>query len=345
MPDQRSRRPLIIPVFIPNQGCHHRCIFCEQEKITAQQVRPVSADTVREVVERAVRSPGFDSRRSAEVAFYGGTFTGLPEEKMVELLRAVGPYIEAGHIQSLRASTRPDAIHAKALHLMRRWGVSTVELGVQSMDNRVLDLSGRGHRAEETSRAVTLLKEYGFKVGIQLMPGLPGDSHAVFMKTVDEVLALHPDMVRLYPVLVIRGTELARLFRVGAYRPLDLDEAVGTCAESCVRFEREGIPVIRIGLMSSSSLRDPGMILAGPWHEAFGFLVRSEIYHRGIASSLPGMGEAERIRLLVHWREMSLLRGHRNRGLRLIEQKTGAIVEQVRPHEALGPGEIRVEIL
>ncbi|MBN1102361.1 MAG: radical SAM protein [Deltaproteobacteria bacterium] len=345
MPDQRPRRPLIIPIFIPNQGCPHRCIFCQQEEITGQRTRPVSGRMVQEIIEIAIRSQGFHRATEPEVAFYGGTFTRLPAEKMEELLGAVTPYIHKGYFRSVRVSTRPDAVNEKQLDRMKHLGVSTVELGAQSMDNRVLEMSRRGHTAGDTIRAFRLLRKYGFRVGLQLMPGLPGDTETVFMSTISQVIDLHPDMVRLYPALVIRGTELEAWYLCGRYRPLSLDVAVRICREGCMALEGAGIPVIRIGLMSSPSLREQGAIAAGPWHEAFGFLVRSEIYHRRIAPCLPKPGEAKRIRLKVHWKEASLLRGHRNSGLRLIEEKTGARIEELSPVKTLGPGEIEVERL
>jgi histone acetyltransferase (RNA polymerase elongator complex component) len=206
-------------------------------------------------------------------------------------------------------------------------------------------MSRRGHTAEDTIKAFRLLRKYGFRLGIQLMPGLPGDSETVFMSTVRHVIDLHPDMVRIYPTLVIRGTELEAWYLGGRYRPTSLDEAVRICQEGCMALEAAGIPVIRIGLMSSPSLREQGVIVAGPWHEAFGFIVRSRIYHKRIDPCLPKPGEARRIRLKVYWTEVPLLRGHRNSGLRLIEEKTGTTIEEILPVKTLGPGEIEVERL
>jgi histone acetyltransferase (RNA polymerase elongator complex component) len=213
------------------------------------------------------------------------------------------------------------------------------------MDNNVLELSRRGHRAEDPIVGVHRLKAYGFRVGIQLMPGLPGDTEQGFMRTVDQVLALKPDMVRLYPTLVIRGTELETRYLEGRYRPLSLQDAVRICRESCTRFEENGIPVIRIGLMSSPSLLEEETIVAGPWHRAFGFLVRSEIHRQRIESLLPGPGTAEKIRLRVPWREIPLVRGYENSGLRAIEEKSGAKVVEVRADDSLSPGQIEVDVL
>jgi histone acetyltransferase (RNA polymerase elongator complex component) len=298
---------------------------------------------VRAILDQAVHSTSFDSGRNPEAAFYGGTFTGLPEERMKALLAAVKPYLEAGVIRSIRVSTRPDFIDGERLAILKAWGVETVELGVQSMDDRVLTLARRGHTVADVTAAVRLLKDGGFRVGAQLMPGLPGDSAETFRATIEAVLALRPDMVRLYPAVVIAGTGLARMFDAGAYRPLTLDEAVERCVEGTIRLERNGIPVIRIGLMSSPSLLEPGRIIAGPWHPAFGFLVRSAIYHEAITSELPARGTAGKIAIFAPGSEIPLLRGHGNLGIQLIERKTGARVVGTVADDTLPGGRIRIE--
>lgn len=342
MSNRKPSRPLIVPIFIPNQGCPHRCIFCHQENITAQSSRPISGSIVKKILELALDSVKFNVREKREFAFYGGTFTGLPFKKMKELLDAVKPYLREGHFESIRVSTRPDALDERRLELMRSSGVSTVELGAQSMDNGVLEMSKRGHSAQETIKAVSLLRQYGFKIGIQLMPGLPGDSEEKFMKTVDKVIELHPDMVRLYPAVVIRGTEWAAWYKEKRYEPLQLEEAVRICHQSCVRLESNGIPVIRIGLMATPSLLQEGQVIAGPWHEAFGFLVRSSIHQKKIEPYLSRPGEFSKIRIKAPSREIPLVRGYKNLGLRLIEKKTGARVLGVFADDSLASGQIGI---
>ena len=270
------------------------------------------------------------------MAFYGGTFTNLSPARMHELLEAVAPYLNKGVFESIRVSTRPDSLDEDRLAIMKRSGVRTVELGVQSMNDRVLTLSARGHTAEDSVRAVHLLRDTGFSIGVQLMPGLPGDSREIFLSTIDKVIALAPDMARIYPALVIRGTGMARLYQEGRYRPLKLDQAVEWCVESCMRLEKAEIPVIRMGLMSSPTL-------AGPWHPAFGFLVRSSIYRKCIESQLPSPGEQQRIRVRVRGSELSLLRGYKNEGLGWIASRTGARVLSVEADLTLQPGRIEVE--
>ena len=338
-------RPLIIPIFITHAGCPHRCLFCDQEKITAQTHHLPGPEKVRKTLDAAIDTHGFDPNRNAELAFYGGTFTGLKKTRMESLLKAAAPYVRSGMVQSIRISTRPDSLDEERLAILKAYGVSTVELGVQSMNDRVLALSQRGHSAEDTITAVRMLKDHGFQVGIQLMPGLPGDSREEFSATTKKVLALKPHMVRLYPALVIQGTGLARMHSEGAYQPFSLEEAVDLCVESVLLFEGNGIPVIRIGLMSSPSLLEKGRIVSGPWHPAFGFLVRSAIHLRGIASDLPVPGDAEQIRIYTPMREIPLVRGYKNRGLQKIEQITGARVMGVVPDDTVPLGRIRLEMI
>jgi histone acetyltransferase (RNA polymerase elongator complex component) len=339
------KRVLIVPIFIPYEGCPYRCIYCQQEKITSQSAHPIDGSTIKQTLQNATNSTGFDTSSEPEVAFYGGTFTRLSLGRMKEALEAVAPFIRKGLLKSIRVSTRPDSLQEEQLHLMKKRGVATVELGTQSMDDRVLELSRRGHTARDTMESVHLLRTHGFKVGIQLMPGLPGDSEDTFLKTVDEVIKLQPDMVRLYPTLVIKGTELATWYEENRYHPLSLDAAVKICHRSCVRLEQRGIPVIRIGLMSSPTLLLSDEIVAGPWHSAFGFLVRSEIHQEKIASCLPRRVVADRMRLRVPPREIPLVRGYKNRGLRLIQEKTGAKVVDTIGDDAVPSGQVRVEVL
>ncbi len=333
---------LIVPVFIPNQGCPHRCIFCEQEKITSQPVKTIDKTHVELILNQALGSKRFDPEQKPEIAFYGGTFTGLPFDQMVDLLNTAAAYIAGGRFYGIRVSTRPDALDDERLKALKHYGVSTVELGVQSMDDRVLNLSNRGHTEKDITIAVRRLKKQGFKVGVQLMPGLPGDSEKTFCSTITKIIRLHPDMARLYPVLVIQNTALARLYKNGAFQPLQLDEAVEICAESCMRLESKGVPVIRIGLMSSPSLLEKGRIVAGPWHPSFGFLVRSAIYQKNIKPTLSAAGKATRIEIIVSERDVPLLRGYKNQGLRAIEKISGAKVIQIQADDVIPRGSIRV---
>ena len=336
-------KPLIVPVFIPHQGCPHRCIFCEQEKITSQKKVDINEEYLKTIVERAIASKNFDRHRAPEIAFFGGTFTGIPLEIMKELLHTASAYLEKGLFHSIRVSTRPDAIDQGRLTMMKEYGVRTVELGAQSMDDGVLNLSNRGHSALDTEEACRTLRDEGLRLGIQLMPGLPGETNEIFFETIHRVISLRPDFVRLYPALVISGTGLARLYEEGKYSPLGLHKAVDLCVEACMMLEREGITVIRIGLMSSPSLLEPGRIIAGPWHPAFGHLVRSAIYQKGIEDNLLGTKNVDAINIYARESDISLLRGYKNSGLELIKKNTGAELIKILSDNSIQPGKIRIE--
>ncbi len=345
MSSKSRRRDLIIPVFIPFLGCPHKCIYCQQERITGETNKHNHAEDVTGLIEQAIRSPKYKTAVSREVAFYGGTFTSLGMEYMSELLGAVEHYIKHNEIDSIRISTRPDEIDERRLELIRSYGVTTVELGVQSMNDEVLRRSGRGHTSEHTVNAISLLKKHGFKTGVQLLPGLPGDSYDIFQATIDSVIALAPDMARIYPAIVIKGTGLAELYRSGKYEPLSLDEAVRICSISCARLEENGINVIRMGLMSTPSLLEEGEILAGPWHDAFGFLVRADIYLKKVIPSLSVPGSASIIGIRMPEREIPLLRGYKNGGVKKIEEACGAEIKYIRPDNHMLSGRIEVDII
>jgi len=191
--------------------------------------------------------------------------------------------------------------------------------------------------------SVRLLNKHGFRVGIQLMPGLPADSPERFLGAIRKVIKIKPDMVRLYPAIVIKGTELERLYYINEYRPLSLGEAVTICHESCIQLESQGIPVIRMGLMSSPSLTDAGQIVAGPWHDAFGFLVRSSIHQSAIEPYLPYRGSVQRFGLRAPNREIPLIRGYKNQGLGSIEDKTEAKVVYIKPDDSVPFGRVEVD--
>lgn len=302
-------------------------------------------DDIKTTIELALGSKRFASQAPREIAFYGGTFTSLPTASMEGMLGAVRPFMKAGAIGAIRLSTRPDSIDEEKLDILQSYGVSTVELGAQSMDNEVLTLSNRGHTAGDTINAVQLLRKKGFKVGVQLMPGLPGDSRKVFMDTIDKVIGLRPHMARLYPTLVLKGTRLAQWYQGGRYNPMGLEETVSVCKDACMQLEASGIPVIRIGLMSSPSLLNKGEIIAGPWHPCLGFLVRSAMHIDRVRPYLPALGEARTIILRAPRRDIPLLKGYRNGGLRHLESVTGTTIDKIFPDDSIAQGEVAYDAL
>jgi histone acetyltransferase (RNA polymerase elongator complex component) len=284
--------PMIIPFFLMNRGCPHRCLFCN-ERLTAGDLpesitKAAFAKTVRAHLRGTGRKHG-----SVQIAFYGGTFTGMERKEQRRLLECAAPFLREGSVDGIRLSTRPDEIGTEELDILEAFGVTTIEVGAQSLDDEVLLRSRRGHSAADTVRAVILLKERGFKTGIHLMAGLPGDNRDRFCRTIDRVIALGPDMVRIHPTIVLRDTALAGAFREGRYLPLTIAEAVGQCKEALKELTRAGIPVIRLGLQATRELQGPGAVVAGPFHPSFRSLVESALLREMAAALLTAAGPGE----------------------------------------------------
>ena len=303
-------RPLIIPIFIPQEGCQHRCVYCDQPTISGVSQVAWSPTSIRNYVQGYLAN---NKRHPVQVAFYGGSFTLLPEARQRLFLESVQDFLKRGQVNSLRVSTRPDGVGSEELRLLQTMGVQTIELGAQSLSNRVLTASARGHSAAEIYDATWRLHEYGFEVGLQLMPGLPKDSRETFFHTVDKTIALSPSFVRLYPTVVLSSTPLELLYRRGLYRPLSLREAVDWCKEAKQRFDRAGIQVIRMGLQPTVSLEQPGRIIAGPYHPAFGQLVNGAVW-RDLISPILTKASSLASRLVIHApaQQLNDIRGHRN---------------------------------
>ena len=270
----RSRK-LIIPVFVPHLGCPHDCCFCNQRKISGETEAPTYDSVVAKIKEYKDIALNYGS---VEIAFYGGSFTAIPWCQQEMLLKAAKEGCKfLGFEPEFRASTRPDCIDDEVLDRLSMYGVKTIELGVQSMDDEVLKLSGRGHLAEDTVKAAELIKKHGIVLGIQTMPGLPGSSYETEIFTAKKVIELMPSMVRIYPTIVIKGTELEQMYLTGEYKPLELDAAVRICAELTGLYEASGVKVIRTGLQSSDNISTDGEVAAGPYHPAFGEMVKSRM--------------------------------------------------------------------
>lgn len=322
---------MIIPFFIPHSGCPHQCVFCNQRRITGQNEVPhpsVFQNKIREFL-------GTDYSRPAWVAFYGGSFTALSPGIQQACLEPVQPFIEAGRIQGIRISTRPDCISEEILIRLQKYQVRIIELGIQSMDDGVLMRSGRGHTASDSIRAVQLLKAYGFGTGLQLMPGLPGDCKETFMETVGQAVKLAPDFVRIYPALVIRDTPLENLFKAGQYSPLPLDAAVALCKKALLQFESAGIDVVRIGLQPSEELERPGTIAAGPYHPAFRQLVESSILLDRMRAVLTGGAASGRAVLTVNPGDLSNAVGQKRANITALKQEFGLRQLSIRTEAAV----------
>jgi histone acetyltransferase (RNA polymerase elongator complex component) len=279
-----------IPVFISHFGCPNSCVFCNQKKITGIET-DVSADELETIIEDYLKTLPKESKK--EVAFFGGTFTGISIELQKSYLEVVKKYIIQGVIDGIRLSTRPDYISIEILSMLKEYGVTTIELGVQSLDSKVLELSGRGYSPDKVFEAVRMIKDSGINLGIQLMPGLPGSSNENDFISAKKVVGMKPDMVRIYPTLVINKTHMEKMYYDGTYSPMTLKEAVERVVPIYALFEKSDINIIRVGLQPSDDLREEGVIVAGPFHPAFRELIEGDIYYSFLSKKIDKDGKIE----------------------------------------------------
>lgn len=282
------KKQYIIPIFVPHLGCPNECTFCNQRKISGQQ-KNVTEEDVKSTIEYYLDS--FKEKDAkVEVAFFGGSFTAIEAELQERLLKTAYEYIEAKKVDSIRVSTRPDCIDKEVLKRLKKYKVKTIELGVQSTDNYILDKCKRGHTFEDVKKASRMIRWRGFTLGHQMMVGLPESTALDELNTAKDLAKLKPKIVRIYPVLVIRGTELEREYLDGEYEPLSVDQAVERCKELCYFFNKKKITVIRIGLQNTDTICDPKKagsdVVAGPYHETFRQLVESSMYYDTIVDKI-----------------------------------------------------------
>lgn len=266
----------IIPVFIPHRGCPNDCVFCNQKVITARTA-DVSPGDVKRIIEQYLPTLQGRGIETIELAFFGGSFTGLPIEEQTQFLKVAKEYKDAGLIDKIHMSTRPDYINREILDNLKFYGTDVIELGVQSFDPEVLQASNRGHSTDDIYIACDLIKEYGFQLGIQLMIGLPGDSLDKCIASAKAAVSISPSVARLYPTVVIDDTELAAMFARGEYAPLTQDEAVHITKEMYKILDAAGINIIRVGLKSTDLVNENGNIQGHTYHPAFRQLVEGEI--------------------------------------------------------------------
>lgn len=329
-----SARAFVLPVFVPHLGCPHHCVFCNQSRISGEE-KPADAEAVRALLQEA----GADPTKERQLAFYGGSFTAIPVREQTALLQAAHEGIERGIIASIRLSTRPDAIDLDVLQRLRAYGVRTVELGAQSMDDEVLRLSGRGHSAADVRRAARMLSDAGFELILQMMTGLPGDTEEKSLNTAREFISLHPDGVRIYPTVVVRDTALYALWKRGEYREHSVEDALRVCAKLLPLFEEAGIPVIRLGLNPTEELSG-GAAVAGAYHPAFGELVRSRILLERAEKLLTGVKPGSRVLFSVPQRQLSQFLGQHRQNVAVLKSRFA--LEELRVEaDPANSGEIR----
>ena len=317
---KQKNKSLIIPIFIMNSGCPHRCIFCNQ-KITAGNFPPRITRNFFDDEVKSYLSRNTNKYSNIEIAFYGGSFTGIDKDYQETLLSWANSYVDNGQVNSIRISTRPDYIHKDILSLLKKYNVSTVEIGAQSFNDEALRFAQRGHDAAATILAIKKLKDSGFSTGLHLMVGLPQDTPDGFTDSINKTIELMPDTVRLHPVIVLEGTSLAEEFRRGNYKPLELTEAVDLCRIAWEKLSVAGIRVIRIGLQVTDAMENEGAILAGPFHPAFGSLVLSSLFYNSTLRLLANIPQkAKELRFNVSSQDISSFRGMANANFAAIKK-------------------------
>jgi len=307
----------IIPIFVPHVGCPNDCVFCNQRKISGTLVPPTAERVKRDIVTALENIAG----ASAELAFYGGSFTAIPQEDQIDLLSAVSPFLLSGQVSKIRVSTRPDCIDKYRIDLLKSFGVETVELGTQSLDDEVLRLSGRGHTAEDTENAVRLLRENSMNFILQMMTGLPGDSREKSIRTAERIVSLAPNGVRIYPTVIIKDTALYDMWQSGEYEEHTVEQAVEWCADIVTIFRENNIPIIRLGLNPTDDL-SAGEAVAGAYHPALGELVYSRIYLRKARALLSG-AEGKAVVIGVAKGRTSLMIGQKRVNINVLMNEFG----------------------
>lgn len=282
------KKEYIIPIFVPHLGCPNKCVFCNQTKITGKQ-KQVTAEEARKIIDEYL-SNFKDKENKVEIAFFGGSFTAIDEKIQNELLEVAYEYVQRGLVDSIRISTRPDYITKDILKRLKKYKVKTIELGVQSTNNYVLAKAKRGHTFEDIKKASKLIRFYGFNLGHQMMVGLPESTALDEVNTAKDLIKLKPKIVRIYPVLVIKDTELEEDYNKGEYEPLSVTQAVERCAEIADLFNKKKINIIRIGLQNTEEITDPeketSQVVAGPYHPAFRQLVEGRLWYNAIVSQI-----------------------------------------------------------
>lgn len=330
-------RQMTIPIFIPHQGCGHSCTFCNQKTISGQEDAMLTQAQMKTEIDSWLSRSQNHSR--VEIGFFGGSFTGLEDSIQIMALELAKSYLDQGLIQGIRLSTRPDYLGDPIIERLVQYGVTLVEIGVQSFSEEVLVRTKRGHASDVIEPAVLRLKNAGIQVGIQLMIGLPGDTPQSFHNTIETTVGLRPDCVRLYPTLVLEDTALAQEFRLGEYKPLSIEEAVVLAESAYSRLLEEHIPVIRMGLQSSEALSEAHLCLAGPHHDAFRDLVESARYKRLMKRDLEQGLVHSHMRVKVNPKHVSFFSGQKKANILWLKEN-GIEISKIIPDESVGLYEV-----
>lgn len=317
------KKEYIIPIFVPHLGCPNDCTFCNQKKISGQK-KSVTGEEVKGIIEYYLNNFK-DQDKTVEIAFFGGSFTGIDTNIQEELLSAANEYIKAGKVDSIRISTRPDYINQDILDLLKKYNVQTIELGVQSANDFILNKCKRGHSFDDVKNASKLIRKNKIRLGHQMMVGLPESSQKDEIETAKKLIKLHPKMVRIYPVLVIKDTKLAEDYASGEYKPNTLEQAVETCAILLKMFENKKIDVIRVGLQNTDEICSPenenSQVVAGPYHPAFRQLVESRICYDEFAKKIQKLNnKVSVVKVRVNGALINNFVGHKRENIKRIKE-------------------------
>ena len=325
-------RHINIPVFIPHLGCPNQCVFCNQRSISEHQ--DFCEEGIRDEIEQVLST--LHDGDEAEIAFFGGSFTGIDRALMCRLLDLAQDYVRAGRVQSIRLSTRPDYIDDEVLSILSRYSVKTIELGLQSMDDAVLSTCRRGHTAAQAERACCAVVSAGFSLVGQMMIGLPGATPESEIKTANKICELGASAARIYPTVVFYDTPLCEMAQHGLYAPLSVDETVKRTAPVLQIFRARALPCIRVGLCATESLTSPDAVYAGPNHPALGELILGECLYQGTKQAVLQAGLAgQSIILEVPPRELSATIGQHRCNIEKLQRETGVTVHRVKANESL----------
>ncbi len=337
----------IIPIFVPHLGCPNDCIFCNQKSISGQK-KNITKEDAKKIIDNYLESIK-DNKNEKEIAFFGGSFTGIEEEKQEELLSLAYEYVKAKKVNSIRISTRPDYINKKILKRLKKYKVKTIELGVQSANDYVLEKAQRGHTFEDVKKASKLIRLYGFRLGHQMMVGLPESTQEDEINTAKALIKLKPKMVRIYPVLVVKGTKLAKDYEEGKYTPLTLARAIETCKKLVRMFAYKKIDVIRVGLQNTDEITDPSdknsEVIAGPYHPAFRQLVESEMWYDAIVEKIKKLNvKVSKVEIKVNPMDSNNVIGHKKQNIIKLK-KTYDVDLILRPDSKIKQGKWDIKIV
>lgn len=340
------KKEYIIPIFVPHLGCPHQCTFCNQKEISGQ-TKQVTANDVKETIEYYLKNFKDDSKY-VEVAFYGGSFTAIDERKQNELLEAANEFIKQGRVNSIRLSTRPDCIDKSILKRLKKYNVKTIELGVQSANDYILAKCQRGHTFEDVKKASKLIRFYGFTLGHQMMIGLPESTKLDEINTAKALIKLKPKIVRIYPVLVIKNTPLAKEYEQGEYIPLTVEQAVDRAKDIMQLFNNAKIEVIRIGLQNTEEITDPSeessQVIAGPYHPAFRQLVESGMWYDEIVQKIKKFNiKVMQVTIKANPENINNIIGHKKENVLKLKEFYDVDVV-VKPDENIKKGKFEIEI-